>query len=134
MIKEYRNHQRISRAITAISSSHSAFVTFQGESLNDDSGKGRVKKWDKCLCGKAHSFKECPYLIEGLRTADWSLNADIEKEIDYKLANIPKLKTAVDRAQREMKERLSLKKKLPEKPQEKNDTPRTSGSFAVAAF
>jgi hypothetical protein len=119
MIEEYRNHQRISRAtLNAFSSSSFlAFATFQGESLNQE----RIRKWDKCLCGEVHSFKECPYLIEKLRTADWSPNTDIKNEIDEKLAKIPKLKAAVDRAQREMND-LMTKEKPPEKPQEENDT------------
>jgi hypothetical protein len=131
MIEEYRNHQRISQATSnAFSYSHSAFATFQGESPNtnlDDERRGRTRTWNKCVCGEIHSFKECPYLIEKLRAADWSPSVYIEKEIDEKLSKIPKLKAAVDRAQREMNDLMNKQKpppppkKPPEKPQEMND-------------
>jgi hypothetical protein len=109
IIEDYRNHQRISQATSRASLPYATFATFFGEDEN-----GRVKKrWDKCLCGEAHTFRECPYLIEGLRTADWYPSPDTQKEIDHKLANIPKLKVAVEKAQKEMK-------KPPEKPQQRS--------------
>jgi hypothetical protein len=76
-----------------------------------------VKRWDKCLCGEAYTFRECLYLIEELRTTDWYPSLDTQKEIDHKLANIPKLKAAVERAQKEM--RKEPREKPPDKPQKR---------------
>jgi hypothetical protein len=112
IIEDYRNHQRISQATSRASPSYATFATFRGEDEN-----GRVKRWDKCLCGEAHTFRECLYLIEGLRTADWYPSPDTQKEIDHKLANIPKLKAAVERAQKEM--RKEPREKPPDKPQKR---------------
>ena len=62
-----------------------------------------------------------------VRTGDWYPSPDTQKEIDHKLANIPKLKAAVERAQKEMKK--EPREKPPDKPQK-----RIGGSFAIPSF
>ena len=128
MIEEYRNHLRILQVgkKSSYSSTHTAFATFQGEPSN-----GHRTKRD-CLCGEVHSFKQCPYMIEGLRTAGWTPNERIEKEIEEKLSKIPQLKAAVERAQKEMKDSTNERKLS--KPSEKNKVSNTLGAFYSGRF
>jgi hypothetical protein len=100
-----------------------ALTAAEREEFRFQNEDGRVKRWDKCLCGEVHTFRECPYLIEERRSADWYPNPDTKKEIDHELANIPKLKAAVEKAQKEMKE------KPPDKPQK-----RIGGSLTLLSF
>ena len=51
-----------------------------------------------CICGAKHRFKDCPYLLEKARTRGWREDPAIRKVFDEKLANIPALRGAADKA------------------------------------
>src|SRR5207248_4526993 len=56
LVEDFRNHRRITQTTTT-KPSHSAFVTFQGETASSN-----VRKL--CVCGDIHLFGQSPYLIE----------------------------------------------------------------------
>jgi Reverse transcriptase (RNA-dependent DNA polymerase) len=92
VIEDFRNHQRINKA-TVKSASHTAFATFQGREQQE------VRQPPgNCPCGEFHWFSQCPYLIEELRTSDWSPDPRIEEEIKEKLEKSTTFREAVENA------------------------------------
>jgi hypothetical protein len=79
LLKEYRNHLRIARTLITKRTTHEAFATLQEKSF-DEKTTDQEKKSEKssnrksenrsCLCEKKHSFSECYYLIEELRSTE----------------------------------------------------------------
>jgi Reverse transcriptase (RNA-dependent DNA polymerase) len=133
LLENYRNHLRTTKARMSASkgSSHTAFATLQGTPQeNPESEQGprqnrspNPKKLSDCLCGESHRFKDCAYLIEELRGTGWAPNEEIKRQIDDKLSKIPKLRIAVEKAQKQVKEKAPTMKKI---------TP--VGAFAVESF
>jgi hypothetical protein len=84
LLEEFRNHLRIARALITKKATHEAFATLQEKSSNDEiidqekeseklsNRKFENRKYDDrlCLCDKKHSFNECYYLIEELRSIE----------------------------------------------------------------
>jgi hypothetical protein len=93
-LKEFRNHFRIARALITKKTIHEAFTTLQKKSSNDEitdqekesekssNRKFKNRKYDNrsCLCDKKHSFNECYYLIEELRSTEWKSNEEMMKK------------------------------------------------------
>jgi hypothetical protein len=79
LLEEYRNHLRIARALITKRATHEAFATLQ-EKFSDEKTIDQEKESEKlsnrkfenrsCLCEKKHSFSECYYLIEELRSTE----------------------------------------------------------------
>jgi hypothetical protein len=82
LLKEFRNHLRIARALIVRRATHEAFVTLQEKSKKDEKSD-QEKKSDRfdqkanrklenrsCLCERNHKFKSCYYLIKKLRSID----------------------------------------------------------------
>lgn len=65
LLENYRNHFKTIKALINYNSSHEAFAT-----LNDQLDLSEKKPSRDCLCEKIHSFKDCLYLIIGLRASD----------------------------------------------------------------
>ena len=117
VVDDYRNYLRINKATSKGSSSHSAFATFQKESDKEDAklkegGKSQnsEKKKRDCLCGQFHGFRQCPYLIEHLRSANWRADPEIEKKIQEKLDKSTKLKHDVERIKNQAVQNLQKEK------------------------
>jgi hypothetical protein len=78
LLEEFRNHLRIARALITKKTTHEAFATLQEKSSNDEttdqkeSEKFSNRKIENrsCLCDRKHSFNECYYLIEELRSTE----------------------------------------------------------------
>jgi len=63
-----------------------------------------------CICGDKHRYRNCPYLVESVRTANWSPNPDIAKRIEDAMKGSAKLCSNIQNAQRiaaDAKERSS---------------------------
>jgi hypothetical protein len=83
LLEEFRNHLRIARTLITKRAIHEAFATLQEKSSNEkttdqkesekfSNQKFENRKYDdrSCLCDKKHSFNECYYLIEELRSTE----------------------------------------------------------------
>ncbi len=80
ILKKFRNHFRIARALITKRATHETFVTLQRKTSENDDKSDQSKesdrldqssnrKFDKfCLCEKNYKFKNCFYLIEKLRS------------------------------------------------------------------
>ncbi len=89
LLEEYRNHLRIARALITKRATHEAFATLQ-EKFSDEKTIDQEKESEKlsnrkfenrsCLCEKKHSFSECYYLIEELRSTEWKSNEEMMKK------------------------------------------------------
>jgi hypothetical protein len=139
LLENYRNHLRTARARMSASkgSSHTAFATLQGAPQEDPENKqgpcqeknSTLKKLSDCLCGESHRFKDCAYFIEELRGAEWAPNEEVKRQIDDKLSKIPRLRIAVEKAQKQARDS-----------KEKEKAPTTvkksalAGAFAVECF
>lgn len=106
LLENYRNHLRTTKARTTKGSSHTAFATLQGappenpgKEQEQHQEKQNPKKLSDCVCGESHRFKDCAYLIEELREAEWVPNEEIKRQIDDKLSKILRLRIAVEKAQ-----------------------------------
>jgi hypothetical protein len=140
LLENYRNHLRTARARISASkgSSHTAFATLQGapqENPENEQGprqeekNSTLRKLSDCLCGESHRFKDCAYLIEELRGAGWTPNEETKRQIDDKLSKIPRLRIAVEKAQKQARDSKE-KEKAPTAV--KKSTP--AGAFAVECF
>ncbi len=78
-LEEFRNHLRIARALITKRTTHEAFATLQKKSSNDETTdqekesekfSNRKPENRSCLCDRKHSFNECYYLIEELRSTE----------------------------------------------------------------
>lgn len=104
LISKFRNHLRLDEETTKLSTyEHSAFATFNGKEA----------PWTKpCVCSEIHRFSECPYLMEHLRTPQWTPNDEIQKKIDTKLAENQWLRDKIELAQKyAQNKRFGFKKK-----------------------
>jgi hypothetical protein len=77
-LKEFRNHLRIARTLITKRTIHEALTTLQEKSSNNETiDQKRSKKFSNrkienrsCLYDRKHSFNECYYLIEKLRSTE----------------------------------------------------------------
>jgi hypothetical protein len=127
LLEEFRNHFRIARALITKRATHEAFATLQEKSSNDEttdqekeSEKLSNRKFENrsCLCDKKHSFNECYYLIEELRSTEWKSNEEMIKKIEKILETNLRIKTTVKWTRKNVKRRL---KKIIEKENDSND-------------
>ncbi len=114
LLEEFRNHLRIARTLITKKTTHEAFATLQEKSPNDETTdqKGSEKLSDRksenrpCLCDRKHSFNECYYLIEELRSTEWKSNEEIKKKIEKILETNSRIRTTVKWARKNVKRRL----------------------------
>jgi hypothetical protein len=133
-LKEFRNHLRIARALITKKTTHEAFATLQEKSSNDETiDQKRSKKSSNrkiqnrsCLCDRKHSFNECYYLIEELRSIEWKSNEEIMKKIEKILETNSRIRTTVKWVRKNVKRRL---KKIIEKENDSNDESSKKKSF-----
>ena len=52
----------------------------------------------KCICGQVHWYGDCPYLSSSAQTPGWRPDLTIQKAIETRLANDPKLRFNVEKA------------------------------------
>ncbi len=86
------------------------------------------RKYDdhSCLCEKKHSFNDCFYLIENIRSIEWKSNEEIMKKIEKILETNSRIRTAIKYARRNVKRRL---KKITENEDDSNDKSSKKKSF-----
>jgi hypothetical protein len=135
LLEEFRNHLRIARTLITKRITHEAFATLQEKSSNDEttdqekeSEKFSNRKFENrsCLCDKKHSFNECYYLIEELRSTEWKSNEEMMKKIEKILETNSRIRTTVKWARKIVKRRL---KKVIEKENDSNDESSRKKSF-----
>ncbi len=139
ILKEFRNHLRIARALIIKRATHETFVTLQNkisdekttdqkESEKFSNRKFENRKYDDrfCLCEKKHSFNDCFYLIENIRSIEWKSNEEIMKKIEKILETNSRIKTAIKYARKNVKRRL---KKIIENENDSNDESSKKKSF-----
>jgi hypothetical protein len=104
LLKEFRNHLRIARTLITKKTIHEAFAILQEKSSNDEiiDQEKELKKLSNrkienrsCLCDRKHSFNECYYLIEELRSIEWKSNEEMMKKIDKIFEINSRIKTTV---------------------------------------
>lgn len=94
LLESYRNHLRTTRALNIMDATHSAFAKLQGEGPDATAhthGDGDGEK-KTCLCGEAHAFRKCPYIIPKVRPPGWMPDKEIQKQVNEKLIR-PKMKS-----------------------------------------
>jgi hypothetical protein len=131
-LKEFRNHFRIARTLITKRTTHEAFVTLQSK-ISDEKTTDQEKESEKfsnrkfenrkyddrsCLCEKKHSFNDCFYLIENIRSIELKSNEEIMKKIEKILETNSRIKTAIKYVRRNVKKRL---KKIIENEDDSND-------------
>jgi hypothetical protein len=135
LLKEFRNHLRIARALITKRTTHEAFATLQEKSPNDETTdqEKRSEKFSNrkienrsCLCDRKHLFKDCYYLIENIRSTEWKSNEETMKKIEKILETNSRIKTTVKWARKNAKRRL---KKTIEKKNDSNDESAKKKSF-----
>ncbi len=119
LLKEFRNHLRITRAIITKKAIHEAFVTLQSKTQNENTTDQKSEKIENrkienrsCLCDKKHLFKDCYYLIEKIRSIEWKSNEEIKKKIIKILEVNSRLRIAVKYAKKKVKKWLEKDKKI----------------------
>jgi hypothetical protein len=132
ILEEFRNHLRIARTLITKKTTHEAFVTLQSK-ISDEKRTDQEKESEKfsnrkfenrkyddrsCLCEKKHSFNDCFYLIENIRSTEWKSNEEIMKKIEKILETNSRMKIAIKYARRNVKRRL---KKVIENEDDSND-------------
>jgi hypothetical protein len=132
ILKEFRNHLRIARTLITKKATHEAFVTLQSK-ISDEKTIDQEKESEKCsnrkfenrkyddrsfLCEKKHSFNDCSYLIENIRSIEWKSNEEIMKKIEKILETNSRVKTAIKYARTNVTRRL---KKIIENENDSND-------------
>jgi hypothetical protein len=135
LLKEFRNHFRIARTLITKRTTHEAFATLQEKSSNDEitdqekeSEKFSNRKIENrsCLCDRKHSFNECYYLIEELRSTEWKSNEEMMKKIEKILETNSRIRTTVKWVRKNVKRRL---KKIIEKENDSDDESSKKKSF-----
>ncbi len=135
LLEEFRNHLRIARTLITKRTTHEAFATLQEKSSNDEttdqekeSEKFSNQKFENrsCLCDRKHSFNECYYLIEELRSTEWKSNEEMMKKIEKILETNSRIRTTVKWARKNVKRRL---KKIIEKENDSDDESSRKKSF-----
>jgi hypothetical protein len=119
LLKEFRNHLRIARALITKKAIHEAFVTLQDKTQNENTIDQKSEKIENrkienrfCLCDKKHLFKDCYYLIEKIRSTEWKSNEKIKKKIIKILESNSRFRIAVKNAKRKVKKWLEKNKKI----------------------
>jgi hypothetical protein len=139
-LEEFRNHLRIARTLITKKTTHEAFATLQEKSSNDETTdqekesekfsnrKFENRKYDdrSCLCDRKHSFNECYYLIEELRSIEWKSKKEMMKKIEKILETNSRIRTTVKWIRKNVKRRL---KKIIEKENDSNDESSKKKSF-----
>jgi hypothetical protein len=139
ILKEFRNHLWIARTLITKRIIHEAFVTLQNKTSNEKkidqkkSKKFSNRKYENrsCLCDKKHSFNDCFYLIENIRSIEWKSNEEIMKKIEKILETNSRVKTAIKYARRNVKRQL---KKIIENKDDSNDESRSNKSTKRKSF
>ncbi len=139
LLEEFRNHLRIARTLITKRTTHEAFATLQEkiseekttdqkESEKFSNRKSENRKYDdrSCLCDRKHSFNECYYLIEELRSIEWKSNEEMMKKIEKILETNSRIRTTVKWARKNVKRRL---KKVIEKENDSDDESSRKKSF-----
>jgi hypothetical protein len=134
LLEEFRNHLRIARTLITKKTIHEAFATLQEKSSNDETtDQKRSEKFlnrkienRSCLCERKHSFNECYYLIEELRSIEWKSNEEMMKKIEKILETKSRIKSAVKWIRKNVKRRL---KKIIEKENDLNEESSRKKSF-----
>jgi hypothetical protein len=123
LISQFREHLRYEEPPES-RGRHGAFsATFQGQdsqnqaSQSPSSGSGSnqssnegSKSSNKCICGKNHRYYFCFYLNPLKRPQNWQPDPTIQKQIDQKISQDPKLKGIIQKFQL----KAENKGKLPE--------------------
>jgi hypothetical protein len=125
LLKKFRNHLRIARALITKRATHEAFATLQEKSSNEkttdqkESEKFSTRRFENskienrsCLCDRKHLFKDCYYLIEKIRSIEWKSNEEIKKKINKIFESNSKLRIAVKYAKKKFKKWLEKDKKI----------------------
>ncbi len=134
LLENFRNHLRIARTLITKKATHETFATLQEKSSNDETtDQKRSEKFSNrkienrsCLCNRKHSFNECYYLIEKLRSIEWKSNEEMMKKIEKILETNSRIRSAVKWARKNVKKRL---KKIIEKENNSNDESTKKKSF-----
>jgi hypothetical protein len=139
LLKEFRNHSRIARTLITKKTIHETFATLQEKSSDEkiidqkesekfSNRKFENRKYDdwSCLCDKKHSFNECYYLIEELRSTEWKSNEEMMKKIEKILETNFRIKTTIKWARKNVKKWL---KKIIEKEDDFDDESTKKKSF-----
>jgi hypothetical protein len=140
IVELFRNNRRLVNAQKGLPS-HSAFpATYQGKPLSssDNTSKtdGKPTFRRPCLCGIEHQFKDCPYIVESIRTKDWKPDPAIQKQIDEKLEDAsPRMKTSIKWARKRASKKQEGKEEQKEESIE-NASPkdRRIGAFHAYVF
>jgi hypothetical protein len=99
IVGRFRKHQRQNESPKP--AVRAAFpTTFQGKPLNETKEKAKAAKPGPtpCVCGLSHQYRDCWYLVETKRPADWKPRAEVTSSIEEKLRNNEKLRRQVERA------------------------------------
>jgi hypothetical protein len=126
ILKEFRNYFRIAWTLITKKATHEAFVTLQNK-ISDKKTTDQEKKSEKfsnrksknrkyddfsCLCEKKkHSFNDCFYLIENIRSIEWKSNEEIMKKIEKILETNSRVKIAIKYVRKNVKKRLKKSSK-----------------------
>jgi hypothetical protein len=134
LLEEFRYHLRIARTLITKRATHEAFATLQEKSSNDETtdqkrsekfSNRKIENWS-CLCDRKHSFNECYYLIEKLRSTEWKSNKEMMKKIEKIFETNSRIRTTVKWARKNVKRRL---KKIIEKENDFDDESTKKKSF-----
>jgi len=128
IVEFYRNYRRLSNAQKG-RATHGAFpAAFQGQNQDSDrrSDGKRGKKRSQCLCGEEHRYRDCPYLMETRRPADWKPDPAIQSQIEQALQQSEKLRSIVDGIRKRQKEQK-------ESQEEKAETEPKPAAFTISA-
>lgn len=96
VIEDYRNHLRLNQAFAKLS--------FDTEVVNPQNEPSRppTTLWKSpkgplgpYLYGEMHPFRQCLYLMEHLRTPEWSPDPQIEEQIAEMLEGNPRLREII---------------------------------------
>jgi hypothetical protein len=134
LLEEFRNHLRIARALITKKAIHETLATLQEKSSNDETTdqkksekvSNRKNENRSCLCDRKHSFSECYYLIEKLRSIEWKSNEEMMKKIEKIFETNSRIRSAVKWVRKNVKRRL---KKIIEKENDSNDESSRKKSF-----
>ncbi len=126
LVKKFRNYLRIARTLITKKTTQKAFETlqekFSDEKTNDqkESEKLSNRKLENqsFLCDRKHTFSECYYLIEKLRSTEWKSKEEMINKIEKILETISRIRSAIKWARKNVKRRL---KKVIEKKNDSND-------------
>jgi hypothetical protein len=135
LLKKFQNHLRIAWTLITRRTIHEAFATLKEKSSKNEtidqekeSKKFSIRKFENrsCLCDRKHSFNECYFLIEELRSIEWKSNGEMMKKIEKILETNSKIRSEVKWIRKIVKKRL---KNVMEKKNDSNDESSKKKSF-----